>query len=163
MTVQNYQPAATGPGRIAEGEVSGVSMAAENTIALSQAVKLGTDPEIQAKAWDGAASIDKLAGIAGQNLSHDLDNAQYQQGDPLPVIKKGTIWVLVSPTSAGVTAGQRAAVLPDGFFTAAPLTVGTSGTYGVEIEDSEYLSSAGEGELAKLSVSLPCKTTTIQV
>jgi len=163
LTVQSYQPASTGPGRIAEGESSGVSMAAENAIVPGQAVKLGTDPEIQVKAWDGAASTNKFAGIAGQNLSYDLDNAQYEQGDPVPVIKKGVVWVKISASSAGVTAGQQAAVLPDGYFTAAPLVVGTSGTYGTEIEDSEYLSSAAAGALAKLSISLPCKTTNVQV
>lgn len=163
MTVQNYQPAATGPGRIAEGESSGVSMAAENVIALGQAVKLGTDPEAQVKAWDGAASTDKLAGIAGQNLSFDLDDAEYQAGDAVPVIKNGVIWVTVSEDSDGVTAGQGAAVLPDGFFDASPLTEGTSGAYGAEIQDSEYLTSADAGELAKLSISLPCKITTVQV
>lgn len=163
MTVQSYQPAATGAGRVAEGETSGVSMASENSISPGQAIKLGTDPAAQVKPWDGASNADKLAGIAGENFSYDLDNGQYQQGDPVPVIKKGVVWVKVSPTSPGVVAGQKAAVRPDGFFTAAPLTPGTSGKYGVEIDGSEYLSSAGAGELVKLSISLPCKTTTVQV
>lgn len=160
MTVQSYQPAATGAGRIAEGESSGVSMAAENAIAPGRAVKLGTDPEMQVKAWDGAAGGDQLAGVAGENFSYDLDQGHYQTGDPVPVVKKGVLWVLVADS---VTAGQKAAVSADGHFTAAPLVVGTSGKYGAEIENSEYMTSAAAGELAKLSIALPCKITTVQV
>ncbi|ABR46647.1 hypothetical protein Amet_4362 [Alkaliphilus metalliredigens QYMF] len=166
MTVQKYQPAATGAGRIAEASMSATarSMAAEGSpIKYGKAVKLGTDKEIQVKAWDGAASTDIFAGIALNSVTGDLDNDQYLQGNPVSVLKKGTVWVKVSADSAGVTAGQKAAVLEDGDFTAAPLSVDTNGVYGVELEGSEYLTSAAAGELVMLAINLPSTTKVVQL
>ncbi|MFT9496370.1 structural cement protein Gp24 [Anaerosolibacter sp.] len=156
----------TGSGRIAEGNcgTSAGSMAAENTIAFGQAVKYGTDKEKQVKAWDGAASADKFAGIALHGVTGDLDNDQYVQGNAVPVLKKGTVWVKVSANSAaGVIAGQTAAVRDDGFFDAGPLVVGTSGKYGVEIDGSEFLTGGEPGDLVKLSINLPSKTSNVQL
>lgn len=165
MTIQSYQPAPTGSGRIAEGTMhtSANTMAAENTIQYGQAVKYGTDKENQVKAWDGAEENDQLAGIALHGLTGDLDNEQYLQGNPVPVFKKGVVWVKVSENSAGVIAGKRAAVRNDGYFDAAPLGAATNGVYGSEIDGSEFLTSASAGELVKVSINLPCKTTNVQL
>lgn len=165
MTVQKYQPVATGAGRIAESSLatSAKSMVAENTIKFGKAVKLGTDPELQVKGWDGNSSNDVFSGIALHGITGDLDNNQFLEGHPVAVLKKGAVWVRVAEGSQGVTAGQKAAVLPNGDFTSAPLTAGTGGTYGVEIEGSEFLTSGSEGDLVKLLINLPATTKTVQI
>lgn len=151
-------------GRIAEGKIatSATSMVAEAIIAFGQAVKYGTDPETQVLPWDGANQADKFAGIAVVSMTGDVDNDQYKQYDPASILKVGTVWVKVADTSGGVTAGEAAAVTPDGF-DAGGLSSGATGVYGVEIEGSEYLTSGSAGELVMLAINMPCKTTNVNL
>lgn len=165
MTVQAYQPAPTGSGKIADGTIdtSANTMAAENTIKYGQAVKYGTDKEVQVKVWDGAGASDQFAGIALYGQTGDLDNEAYVKGNPVPVLKKGVAWVKVSASSSGVTVGKRAAVRNDGYFDVAPLTSASNGVYGVEIDGSEFFTNGSAGDLVKVSLNLPCKTTNVQL
>lgn len=151
-------------GKIADGRIgtSAVSMVAENVIAFGQAVKYGTDPESQVLPWDGANSDDIFAGIAVYSITGDIDDDEYDQYDPVSVLKVGTVWVKVADTSSGITAGESAAVTPDGF-DAGGLTSGSTGVYGVEIEGSEYLTSGSAGGMVKLMLNMPCKTTNVNL
>lgn len=155
---------ALGAGKIAEGKIatSAVSMVAESAIPFGKAVKYGTDPENQVLPWDGANAGDKFAGVAVYSITGDIDTEEYRQYDPASVLKVGTVWVKVADNSSGVTAGESAAVTPDGF-DAGGLTSGATGTYGVEIEGSEYLTSGSAGELVKLAINMPCKTTNVNL
>lgn len=151
-------------GQLAEGRLDHAdSMAAEGVIPFGIALKKGTSSEKQVKAWDGAASTDVFAGIALYSQAGDLDNEQYADKNPCTVLRKGIVWVKLSANSAGVTAGDKVAVRDDGLFDKAPLTSGTNGVYGVEIENAEFKSSGSAGDLVKLEINMPTATNVVQL
>ncbi len=145
------------------GHVEMRSMVSENTIGFGQAVKYGTDTEAQVMAWDGAASTDIFAGVAAIGPSGDFENDQFDESVPVPVLRKGQIWVKISEDSGGVSVGDTAAVLSDGWFDKTPLSEATNGVYGVEISGSEFLSAAAAGGTALLSLNLPSEKTVKQL
>lgn len=151
-------------GQLAEGRLNHAdSMAAEGEIAFGKAVKLGTDPENQVKAWDGAASGDVFAGIAQYSIAGDIDNAKYDDGDPVTVCKTGILWVELSADASSVTNGDLVAVRDDGLFDKGPLSEATNGVYGVEIENAEFKSAGDAGDVVKVEIDLPSATNVVQL
>ena len=151
-------------GKLAEGRQNHAdSMAAEGEIPFGKALKLGTDPEKQVTAWDGAASSDKFAGIAQFSIAGDLDNSKYEDGDPVTVLKTGVIWVQLSADAASVTKGDPVAVRDDGLFEKGALSSGSSGSYGVDIENAKFKSAGDAGDVVKVEIDLPSATNVVQL
>lgn len=152
------------PGRIGEaGESSFNSRVAENTILCGQAMKMGTAKGKQVKAWDGSAATDVFDGIAMFTMACDVDNDRYVAGNSVSALYKGKPYVKLSANSVAVVPGDRVAVLPDGHFAKAPLTVGTSGTYGVELLNAVFKTAASAGGEVLIEIVGPSDYKTVQV
>lgn len=152
------------PGRIGEaGESLFNSRAAEGDILFGQAMKMGTVKGKQVLAWDGSASTDVFDGIAMMTMAGEIDDEKYIEGNSVSALYSGKPYVKLSATSGSVVPGDKVAVMPDGHFGKAPLTVGTSGTYGVEIQNAVFKTAADAGGEVLIELIGPAVTKTVQV
>ena len=100
----------------------------------------------------------EVTGLVGQGVvlrSHTQpQNEGYADGDPMPVMKKGRVWV---PVEDAVTADTAAFVR---FVAAGAEQLGAfrsdaDGTDAVALPGAKFASDAGAGELALLELNLP--------
>lgn len=128
------------------------SYVADGAIPFGSVVMLGTDPNRQVKAYSGSAApfgiavYDQTKGFSRDANGNPVQNLQYLDGDPVAVLRKGTIFVVVA---ADVTAGKKAFVESDG-----GIVDEDAGT-GTEIPGSVFRTSAVADGLAELEINLP--------
>ena len=102
-----------------------------------------------------SAQVTGLAGLGVTLRSHTQDQEEgYSDGDPMPVIKKGRVWV---PVEDAVTAESAAFVR---FVAAGAEQLGAfrsdaDGTDAVALPGAKFVSDAEAGGLALLDLNLP--------
>jgi hypothetical protein len=127
------------------------SFIADGDIPFGKVVMLGTDPTRQVKAYSGSAVpigialADDTKGFTRDANGNPVQALTYKDGDPVQVLKQGTVFVTVA---ANVTAGKAAKVKADGDI------VDESGT-GTTIPGSIFRTSASAGQIAELEINLP--------
>ena len=145
-----YMPEAGRAGALANyQDYSADTKAAEEIIPFGAAVQLGTDGEgvTQVKA------AGKPYGIALATEVHDwinnADDQHYKQYKPVPVIRKGVIWVLAGED---VLTGESANVNPANgrFYASDTATVGT-----IPFPTATFKSKAVAGALVQVEINLP--------
>lgn len=143
-----YMPEAGRAGALANyQDYSADTKAAEEVIPFGAAVQLGTD-------GDGVTQVKaagKPYGIAMATEVHDwinnADDQHYKKYKPVPVIRKGVVWV-----NAGedVLTGEAAAVDPTtGKF------VGTDAAGAIAFPTAVFKSKAAAGSLVQVEINLP--------
>jgi hypothetical protein len=127
------------------------SFIADGNIPFGSVVMLGTDPNRQVKAYAGSAApfgiavADFTKGFTRDANGNPVQVLQYNDGDPVAILRKGTIFVVVA---GNVTAGKAAKVTTTGGI------VDETGS-GTAIPGSVFRTSASAGNIAELEINLP--------
>lgn len=139
------------------------SKIAEATIAFGKGLMKGTDAESQVLEFDGTDS--KFDGFALYSIyASDLDNENYEENDPVSVLREGECYVKVDSGSSGINAGDRVAIMPSGDIDAVTnLSSGSSGDYAIELPNSEIKEDGAAGDVVMIEINSPQDATTTEL
>jgi len=119
-------------------------------------------------AGDGVADFDgttgqKFAGVALATVKPGFDLDQYDAQEDVSTLRKGIVWVMVDAGSAGVTKGDKVALMPSGNFDAEKAGGGATGNFALNINNAEFKSDAVAGEVVKLEINGPVDYTEVEL
>ncbi|CAM4012352.1 hypothetical protein [Mesobacillus zeae] len=143
-----YMPEAGGKGKLANyQDYQADTKAAAEAIPFGAALQLGTDKNTVTVVKTGG----KPYGIALAQEIHEwvtkADDQKFLQYDPVPVVRKGTLWV---EAGGDVISGDAAAVDP-----ATNRFVATGFTGAIAFPSGTFKGNASAGQLVQVEINLP--------